>query len=233
MKARKLVVTVVALAAISVGQTVRADPIDLSALVTSGQYAVRSGVDTFQLIGEIGELVQDSGASPPKVFAGTCTACQAGDVVDLTFRNPPFDCRWVHPVRRAWHRPRDHRRRDAPVCLLQRIAEVQRRARCIPRHHPPRWCRSRPHFRLEAGSGRHLSLDRTQADLNSGCAGGGTASTSFLRDGDVFRPSGDTTFQFGSVTAEPSGVTPEPSSMLLLGTGLAALGRSAFRRVRR
>jgi hypothetical protein len=54
----------------------------------------------------------------------------------------------------------------------------------------------------------------------------GRASTSFLRDGNAFRPSGDTTFQFQRVT-------PEPSSMLLLGTGLAALGRSAFRRLRR
>jgi len=75
----------------SIGQSVRADTIDLAALVSSGQYAVRSGVDTFRLIGEIGELVQDSGASPPKVFASTCSPCTAGDVVDLTFRNPPLD----------------------------------------------------------------------------------------------------------------------------------------------
>ena len=59
--------------------------------------------------------------------------------------------------------------------------------------------------------------------LETRLQGRGTASTSFVRDGDVFRPSGNTTFEFQSVT-------PEPSSVVLLCTGLAALGRTAFKR---
>jgi len=233
MKARKLVVTaVVALAAISVGQTVRADPIDLSALVTSGQYAVKSGVDTFRLIGEIGELVQDSGASPPKVFASTCTACQAGDVVDLTFRNPPFDAAGFTLFVELGTGHATIGDETLPFASFsgslkfsaEPVAFPDTTAAMVQIETPFSF---RGWFRTASQPGPYTG------GLEFRLRGGGTASTSFLRDGDVFRPSGDTTFQFGNVTAEPSGITPEPSSMLLLGTGLAAFGRSAFRRVRR
>src|SRR3982751_2839392 len=94
-KARKVVaIAFGVVAALSVGQSVGADPIgipDSAIVVTGGQYAVRSGVDTFTLTSAIGELVQNSGATPPKDFASTCSPCAAGDVVNLSFRNTEFD----------------------------------------------------------------------------------------------------------------------------------------------
>jgi PEP-CTERM motif-containing protein len=232
-KARKLVGTaVIALAGIAMGQTVRADTIDLAAVVNSGQYAMRSGVDTFRLTGEIGDLVQDAGASPPKVFASTCTACKAGDVVDLTFRNPPFDAAGFtlfvdlgtgHATIGAETFPfasfsGSLKFNAVPVVFPDSTGAM------VEIETPFSF---RGWFRTASQPGPYTG------GLEFRLRGTGTASTSFLRDGDVFRPSGDTTFQFGSVTPQPPGATPEPSSVLLLGTGLAALGRSAVRRVRR
>jgi hypothetical protein len=230
--ARKIVATAcLALGALSVGQTVRADPIDLAALVTSGQYVVRSGVDTFRLVGEIGEIVQDAGASPPKVFVKTCTACTAGDVVDLTFRNPPFDGSGFtlfvelgtgHATIGDQTFPfasysGSLKFSAAPVVFPETTAAT------VQIETPFSF---RGWFRTSSQPGPYTG------GVEFRLRGGGMATTSFLRDGDVFRPSGDTTFQFGVSSGSPS-PTPEPSSMLLLGTGLAALGRSAFRRLRR
>ena len=232
-KARKVVATaLVALAAMSVGQTVRADPIDLSALVTSGQYAVRAGVDTFRLIGEIGDLVQDSGASPPKVFASTCTPCTAGDVVDLSFRNPPFDAAGFTLFVELGTGHATIGDETFPFASFSGSLKFNAEPVVFPDTTAAMVQIETP-FSFRGWFDMGTQPGPFGGGLGFRLRGGGTASTSFLRDGDVFRPSGDTTFQFGSVTAVPSGVTPEPSSMLLLGTGLAALGRSAFRRQRR
>ena len=224
-KARKVVaIAFGVVAALSVGQSVGADPIgipDSAIVVTGGQYAVRSGVDTFTLTSAIGELVQNSGATPPKDFASTCSPCAAGDVVNLSFRNTEFDAAGFNQyvdlgTGHATVGPQTYpfaafhgslKFNAAPVVFPDSTAETVQ-------IETPFSFRGWFQVSSEPGPVRGGSEFRLR--------GLGTASTSFVREGDVFRSTGNTTFQFQNVT-------PEPSSMLLLGTGVAM----ALRRVRR
>src|SRR4051794_35766473 len=65
-----------------------ADPVPF---ITSGAYVIDGGRDFFTFIGAGINLRQTSGATPEKDFATTCSACMAGDTVNLSFRNPSSD----------------------------------------------------------------------------------------------------------------------------------------------
>jgi hypothetical protein len=55
-------------------------------------------------------------------------------------------------------------------------------------------------------------------------SGVGTASARFVRDGGAYRPDGTVTYDFQPV--------PEPATMLLISTGLSAIGAARWRRRR-
>lgn len=218
---------VAALVLTSAAEPARADPVllDPAGVITSGAYVVKSGTDTFRLAGSWFSLIQDSGADPAKVFATTCVTCAAGDTVNLSFRNPPLTPEgYVMYVDLGSGRGTiggttypflsfsgSLKFNVAPVVFPDTDDAIVQIASPFS-------------FRgwFQAGPNPGPFLGGTEFRLR----GLGTASTWFIRDGDVFRPSGDTTFEFNTVT-------PEPGSLLLLGTGLAAFGRTGWRRIRR
>jgi hypothetical protein len=216
-------------ALLSVAQVAGADPVRALAIpdanhIDSGAYLSSGGGDTFTFTGPEVDIHQTSGATPPKVFAASCTNCTAGNIVDLSFRNPPLDA--TGHLLLVELGTGNGRIGDTTYPFLSFSGSLKFFA--TPFEFPDTTATSVQietpfKFRgwIQAGTEPGPFTGGTTFRIK----GQGLASTTFSRDGSVYHPSGNVNYTFQATT-------PEPSSLLLLGSGVGALARRVLRRWR-
>jgi hypothetical protein len=219
---RAVMVMAAAVVMIGVTKPAAADPVDMAIWVTAGSYSTESGSDFFTFTGPVVDLHQTSGATPDKVFASTCGACTAGDTVNMSFRNPPFDANGFTQFVDLGSGDGRIDAQTYPFLSFSGSLKFMATPTLFPATTASSVMLDTPFsFRgwMRAATHPPPFTGGTEFRLR----GLGTASQMFVREGGVYRASGNPTYTFQAVT-------PEPSSLLLLGTGIVALGRRLRRK---
>ena len=202
-----------------------ADPLtppDLTPFVTSGNYRITPAGDTFAFTGALFDIRQTSGPiMTPKVFPVSCVICTAGDIVDLGFRHPPFTATSPNFVDLGSGTARFASDPDAISAVFNGSLKFMATPLEFPDASADSLLIQAP-FRFRGWINGMVS---ESGGFGMRVRGLGTASAQFVRDGNAYRRGGATTYEFANVV-------PEPSSVLLFGTGLAALGACMRRRRR-
>jgi hypothetical protein len=194
--------------------------IDNASPVLSGQYVVAPSGDTFTFTTPNITITQNSGITPPKVGPSTCTTCSAGDIVNLSFRNPPLTADGYTLFVELGEGSGTFGSTSYPFLSYSGSLKFQ----AVPISFP---ATAEPFVLLQTPfsfRGWFNAADQPGGSLGFRLGGVGIATASFVREGDFYRWSGNTTYEFQAV--------PEPSTILLLGSGLAAAGVKRWRRVR-
>ncbi len=226
-KAGTSAIAVVGLLCVSRAGSAEPIPFDPANVITSGSYVVNPAGDRFNLRGPVIDIHQNAGFINLKDFAATCNPCTAGDTVNLSFRNPPLDSAgFTQGVELG---SGNGRIGDQTYPALTFSGSLKFNA--TP-------------FLFAATDDPFVDLDTpftfrgwVRAATTPGpymggsefrLRGSGLARARFVRDGNAYRPDGRVTFDFQP--ASETAPVPEPASMLLLSTGLSALGAARWRR---
>jgi hypothetical protein len=203
-----------------------ADPIsvvDPANVITSGRYIADPGGDVFNLIGPVIEIHQNAGFVTPKDFAATCDACMAGDIVNVSFRHPPLDSNGFTQFVELGSGDGRIGGQTYPFLSFSGSLKFNATPFTFPDIDDPAVVIQTP-FTFRGWVRAGTTPGPYQGGSEFRLRGVGTARAGFVKDGDVYRPSGTIAYDF-----EPTPV-PEPATMLLLSTGLSALGAAGWRR---
>ncbi|HMF61247.1 MAG TPA: PEP-CTERM sorting domain-containing protein [Vicinamibacterales bacterium] len=203
-----------------------ADPIsalDTANQITSGRYIADPAGDVFNLVGPVIELHQNAGFVTPKDSSTTCEACMAGDVVNLSFRHPPLDSAGF--TRFVDLGSGDGRIGDQtyPELTFSGSLKFNATPLTFPDIDDPFVVIATP-FTFRGWVRTSTTPGPFHGGTEFRLRGVGTARSGFIKDGDVYRPSGTIAYDFETAPV------PEPATMFLLSTGLSALGAAGWRR---
>jgi hypothetical protein len=205
-----------------------ADPIsvfDPANQITGGRYVADPAGDVFNLVGPVIELHQNAGFLTPKDFPTTCDTCTFGDVVNLSFRHPPFDSAGFTGFVDLGSGDGRFGDQTYPALTFSGSLKFNATPLTFPDIDDPFVVIATP-FTFRGWVRASTPPGPFQGGSEFRLRGVGTARAGFVKEGDAYRPNGIIAYDF-----EPAPV-PEPTSMLLLSTGLSALGAAGWRRRR-